>query len=190
MEQSTTPIPGLRYIQDYIVLEQHDQLIATIDQQPWLTDLRRRVQHYGYRYNYKSRSVDASQFLGPLPDWSLPLLEKLHNDGLISQIPDQLIINEYEPGQGISAHIDCRPCFSDTIISLTLGSTCIMEFTHEQEKVALLLKPCSIVLMQGEARQIWKHGIPARKTDHYAGQTFERKRRISLTFRNIILQPS
>ena len=188
MEQSTViALPGLAYLQDSITPEHHDQLIAIIDQQPWPTDLRRRVQHYGYRYDYKSRSVDASQFLGPLPTWSIPFLKQIQKDGLIEQLPDQLIINEYEPGQGISAHIDCRPCFGETILSLTLGSSCMMEFTRAEEKVALLLQPRSLLIMQGEARHLWKHGIPARKTDTYAGLSLERKRRISLTFRQVVL---
>lgn len=188
MEQILAPIAGLQLIQDAITSEYHDHLIAIIDQQPWLTDFRRRVQHYGYRYDYKSHSIDASQFLGPLPDWSMLFLEQLQYADFIEQIPDQLIVNEYEPGQGISPHIDCRPCFGDVIFSLTLGSTCIMEFTHAEVKVPIFLEPCSVLIMQGEARQIWKHAIPARKTDIYAGKSFERKRRISLTFRNIVLQ--
>ena len=188
MNQIPVPIPGLQLIPNAITPEHHDHLVTIVDQQPWLTDLRRRVQHYGYRYDYKSRSVDASQFLGPLPDWSLPFLEQLQHAGLIKQVPDQLIVNEYQPGQGISPHIDCRPCFGDVIFSLTLGSSCIMEFTHAEEKTPLFLEPRSVLLMRGEARQIWKHGIPARKRDLYASQSFERKRRISLTFRNVVLQ--
>lgn len=188
MEQIPVPIPGLHCIQDAITPAYHDSLITIIDQQPWLTDLRRRVQHYGYRYDYKSRSVDASQFLGPLPDWSMPFLEQLQQAGLIEQQPDQLIINEYEPGQGISPHIDCRPCFGEVIMSLTLNSSCIMEFTRAEEKIELLLEPRSLLMMRGEARHVWKHGIPARKKDVYAGKSIERKRRISLTFRTIVLQ--
>jgi alkylated DNA repair dioxygenase AlkB len=188
MQQITIPIPGLHYIRDSITPELHDYLITVIDQQSWLTDLRRRVQHYGYRYDYKSRSVDASQFLGPLPDWCLPFLQQLLQDGLIMQMPDQLIINEYLPGQGIAAHIDCRPCFGDVIFSLSLGSTCLMEFTSGEKRAALLLEPCSVLLLTGEARYHWKHGIPARKTDTYAGKSYPRKRRLSLTFRNVLLQ--
>lgn len=187
MEQTNITLPGLRYLQNSITPEYHDQLITLIDQQPWLTDLRRRVQHYGYRYDYKSRSVDASQFLGPLPDWAMPFLRQLQSDGLLEHFPDQLIVNEYEPGQGISPHIDCRPCFGEMILSLTLGSACLMEFTRNEEKIALFVQPRSLVIMQGEARHLWKHGIPARKTDKYAGVEFERKRRISLTFRKVVL---
>lgn len=188
MEALSISIPGLQLIQDAITPAYQEELVYIIDQQPWLTDLRRRVQHYGYRYDYRSRSVDASQFLGPLPAWSMHLLAQLQNAGHIEQMPDQLIINEYEPGQGISAHIDCRPCFGEIILSLTLNSPCVMEFTRAQEKVPLLLEPGSLLIMQGEARHAWKHGIPARKKDIYEGKSIERQRRISLTFRNIVLQ--
>lgn len=187
MQHPLVPIPGLHIIQDAITPEHHDALISVIDQQPWQTSLRRRVQQYGYRYDYKRRSVDASQFLGPLPAWSMPILEQLQCAGLIEQFPDQLIINEYEPGQGIAPHIDCRPCFGDLILSLTLNSSCVMEFTREQKKVAVLLEPRSLLTMCAEARHAWKHSIPGRKRDSYAGTSFERKRRLSLTFRTIVL---
>lgn len=187
MKQIPVPITGLQFIQDAITPEEQAHLITAIDQQPWMLDLRRRVQHYGYRYDYKRHSIDDSQFLGPLPAWSRPCLEQFQHTGLIEQLPDQLIVNEYAPGQGISPHIDCRPCFGDVIFSLTLGSTCIMEFTHVEQKSTLLLEPCSLLIMRSEARQIWKHGIPARKIDSYEGKSIERQRRISLTFRSVVL---
>lgn len=39
---------------------------------------------------------------------------------------NQLIINEYNPGQGINPHIDNPILFSSPIVSLSLGSDCIM----------------------------------------------------------------
>lgn len=44
---------------------------------------------------------------------------------------DQLIINEYQPGQGINPHIDNVKLFAEPIVSLSLGSECIMEFDRE-----------------------------------------------------------
>lgn len=41
--------------------------------------------------------------------------------------------------------------------------------------------------MQGEARHAWLHGIPPRKADVYGGKKIERARRMSLTFRNIVI---
>ena len=46
MEQVLTPIAGLKYIPGYLGSQEQDQLLAAIDQQPWMTDLKRRVQHY------------------------------------------------------------------------------------------------------------------------------------------------
>ena len=182
-------VPGLQYIPDYISSNEHDQLLSTIDAQPWLADLKRRVQHYGYRYDYKSRAVHSNACLGPLPAWVVPLAECLHCDGLIEVVPDQVIVNEYQPGQGIASHVDCIPCFGDTIISLSLGSPCVMIYTRigDGYEVPILLEQRSLVVMQGEARHRWKHGILKQKTDMYKGQVIRRGRRVSVTFRKIIV---
>ena len=183
-----TEVPGLYYIPDYLNPEEQRQLIILISQQPWLTDLKRRVQHYGYRYNYSQRTVDPSMFLGPLPDWAAQLAERLNREGFIASIPDQLIVNEYEPGHGISGHIDCVPCFGETVLSISLSSICVMVFTHRESKtqVPILLQPGSLTRMTGDARYRWQHSIPARKTDTYRGQKFVRQRRLSLTFRTVL----
>ncbi len=186
MEQVAAQVSGLQLIPDYISQEEHDRLLAAIDRQPWLTDLKRRVQHYGYRYDYKSRSVDSSAFLGALPDWITTLAGRFQREGLLT--PDQLIVNEYEPGQGISAHIDSTVAFGDTVLSLTLGSACVMLFSNVKlgQEVPVLIEPRSLVVMQGDARYVWKHSIPPRKKDTYEGRVIERSRRVSLTFRTIL----
>jgi hypothetical protein len=35
--------------------------LAEIDAQPWLGDLKCRVQHYGYRYDYQARGAALRQ---------------------------------------------------------------------------------------------------------------------------------
>jgi alkylated DNA repair dioxygenase AlkB len=188
MSTAVAAIPGLHYVSNYLATEEQLDLLATIDQQPWLHDLKRRVQHYGYRYDYTRRSIDGSLYLGALPVWSQPFADRLVRDRWSARPLDQLIINEYLPGQGIASHIDCVPCFDDTIISLSLGSACVMNYTHTSDStiIPVLLEPGSLVVMTGESRYKWKHGIAARKTDTYQGQTLIRTRRISLTFRTII----
>lgn len=183
-------VPGLIYIADYISASEADRLMSIIDQNDWLTDLKRRVQHYGYKYDYKARAVGQDAYLGPLPEWLSPLCRKLCADGLFPQEPDQAIVNEYLPGQGISAHIDCVPCFGDPIASLSLGSPCIMQFSHPRtgEEREVFLEERSLVVLSGPARYEWQHAIPARKSDVVHGTKLLRDRRASLTFRNI--QPS
>jgi alkylated DNA repair protein alkB family protein 8 len=41
---------------------------------------------------------------------------------------DQLTVNEYTPGVGLSAHIDTHSAFSGAILSLSLAGGCVMEF--------------------------------------------------------------
>lgn len=187
--QDPEHVPGLRYIASYLSAEEQTTLAGMIDQQPWLTDLKRRVQHYGYRYNYTHRAIDASMALGPLPDWAAQLARRLHLDGYTPRLPDQVIVNEYEPGQGIASHVDCVPCFDDTILSLSLLSPCVMLFTERSstQQVAVVLEPGSLVVMQDAARYRWTHSIPARQTDVIDGQKIIRGRRLSLTFRTILL---
>ncbi|MFB2983620.1 alpha-ketoglutarate-dependent dioxygenase AlkB [Microseira sp. BLCC-F43] len=182
-----TQIPGMKYIPDYITEDEHDNLLEMIDRQTWLEDLKRRVQHYGYKYDYKKRSVNPSMYLGELPEWLLSIARRLYDNRILGKIPDQVIINEYQPGQGIADHVDCPRCFENTIISLSLGSTCIMQFSHvtTPEKIPILLYPRSLIVLQGQARYQWKHGIPARKIDKYGCREFVRTRRVSMTFRNI-----
>ena len=182
----TTTIKGFQYISSYITQYDHDLLIQQIDTQPWLSDLKRRVQHYGYKYDYKARAINQSLHLGVLPDWLLNIANRLYYEKLITELPDQVIVNEYLPGQGISSHIDCIPCFTDTIISLSLGSPCVMELKNTNT-IPILLEPRSLVILKDDARYKWTHCIPARKTDRFNDHTISRERRVSLTFRKVIL---
>jgi alkylated DNA repair dioxygenase AlkB len=160
-----------------------------VDAASWLSDLKRRVQHYGYRYDYKARKVDPSMYLGPLPPWAQTLAARLVADGHMGAAPDQLIVNEYEPGQGINAHVDCVPCFGPVVCSVTLGSQCVMELSAvEREAVqSLLLERGSLVVLAGESRYKWRHAIPGRKSDRIGEQAVPRGRRVSLTFRSVLL---
>src|SRR5437868_9900972 len=108
-------INGLTYVADFLMPSEQEHALRQVDRQPWRNDLKRRVQHYGYRYDYKARRVDQSMFLGPLPTFAMPVARRLLERSLFSKLPDQLIVNEYLPGQGISAHIDFEPCFADAI---------------------------------------------------------------------------
>jgi len=187
-ESSQVDIPGLAYLPNSIDEQTEADLLRHIDDEPWITELKRRVQHYGYRYDYRARNVASESWLGPLPEWLMSYCDRLRVDGYFPQAPDQVIINEYQPGQGIARHVDCVPCFTDTIASFSLGSTCIMEFTHVEtwQKIPVLLEPRSLVVLSGDARYRWQHSIPHRKTDQYNGQVFPRGRRVSLTFRKVL----
>lgn len=178
---------GLICLENYISQEGARMLFQHVDAALWRSDLKRRVQHYGYRYDYKTRQARREDYLGPLPGFLQKFADRLTDDGHFETTPDQVIVNEYLPGQGISAHVDCRPCFGDTIAMLSLLSGCVMRFADQESsrKIDLYLQPSSLVVMRGPARQTWTHAIPSRKSDTVAGQKHVRSRRISLTFRTM-----
>jgi len=181
-----TFIPGLTYYPNFISDAEESELIKNIDEGSWSNELKRRVQHYGFKYDYRTRNISKNHYLGPLPKWLSEYCSLLHDRKIFSIIPTQVIVNEYEPGQGIAAHIDCITCFGDTIASISLFSSCSMNFQKNLDKKSLFLESRSLLILKQEARYKWQHSISCRKTDQYEGKTFSRRRRLSLTFRNIL----
>ena len=79
-------VPGLLYIKNYITANAQDTLLAHVDNGLWLDDLKRRVQHYGFKYNYRARRVDMSMRVGELPEWLKSLSKKLHQDEYMPEV--------------------------------------------------------------------------------------------------------
>lgn len=190
--ENASQINGLKIFFDFISQEEEKELQYHIDKSEWLSDLTRRVQHYGYKYDYKARRIDKTFYIGDIPYWMIFLSDRLNERGIINFKPDQAIINEYIDAQGIAAHIDCEPCFGDTIISISLSGQCVMNFqreltTKEQDKIPLFILPRTLIVMTGESRYNWYHGIPPRKTDKFNEEVHKRQRRVSITFRKVII---
>jgi len=127
----------------------------------------RKVKHYGYEFIYGKNDIDKDNPLDePIPNICKQLIDKMVGEELIPWKPDQLTVNQYDAGQGIPPHIDTHSAFEDAIISLSLGSQVVMEFCHpDGREVSLVLPPCSLLIMKGESRYLWSHGITPRKTD-------------------------
>lgn len=177
-------IPGLTLVPEFLSLSEHDQLLASIDKQPWSAALSRRVQQYGFAYDYKG----LSKVLAPttaIPAALTPLMTALVAKGHMPREPEQVIINEYLPGQGIAPHIDQTYHFGPAVCSVSLGSACVMEFKHKHtgETKSLILEPRSALVLIGAARYDWLHSIPKRQTDQVGTRKIQRTRRVSVTFR-------
>ena len=182
-------IRGLRYVSNYITEFQHDWLLNEIEKHEWGNFYQRRIQHYGESYYRDDDETDDERSVTEMPEWLKRLCLKLHTDGYMPVIANQALVSEYEPGQGIGSHIDKEACHMDTIISLSLGSSCVMELTNqddESQKVPIWLAPRSIAVLSEDAKTQWMHGIPSRKTDVWEGRKYERGRRVSITFRSLM----
>ena len=183
IEAESTQLPdiaGLRYLSDYIAADEESSLISAIDAEPWNTAWQRRRQLYGASYG---RSEGEPR---PIPNWGLELAERMFAEGVTDRPFDQMLVNEYLPGQGISLHRDYET-FDDTVVSVSLLSPCIMDFVcvSDGRKELMLLDPCSLLVLSGPARHEWQHGIAGRKRDVWQGAKIPRTRRLSVTFRTV-----
>ncbi len=188
-QHAVDTVHGFRYIPDYLSDLQHEWLLNHIDQQKWDTFYQRRVQHYGKSYNFNDQQEGHEKEVDPFPEWVNRLCLKLHNDGFMPKIANQVLVSEYEPGQGIGDHTDKEACFMDTIVILSLGSSCVMDLTNVKDrskKVPIWLAPRSLTVLSADAKNRWMHGIPSRKLDMWDGRKYERQRRISLSFRRLV----
>ena len=190
-ESETLSIPGLTYIPNYISIDEQNQLLNAIDQQVWSLESlesRRRIQQHGYKYEYQNGILVACNYLGSLPEWAESIAQRLYRDRITTKVLDQVTVNEYEPGQGLRGHVDCVTCFGDTIITLSLGSSYVMNLMHLEtgEMKEILLSQGSLLVLKQEARYGWLHSVSPRYKDIYQGREVVRTRRISLTFREAL----
>jgi alkylated DNA repair dioxygenase AlkB len=97
-----------------------------------------------------------------------------------------MLVNEYQPGQGIALHRDYEP-YDRTVVSVSLLNGCVMDFRRlvDGHRESLWLAPCSMLILSDEARYEWEHGIARRKSDVLDGLRTPRARRLSVTFRTV-----
>src|SRR5437867_391712 len=91
-------VPGLIVMSEFVTAGEAKGLLDEIDGMEWLSDLSRRVQHHGWRYDYKARTVSRDMRIGALPAWAAGLAQRIHKAGYFELQPDQVIVNEYQPG--------------------------------------------------------------------------------------------
>lgn len=156
----------------------------------------RIVKHFGYEFDYAINNVHKdSPLTEGIPEEFNFLEERFQEKNinhLIPWFPNQLTVNCYLPGQGIPPHVDTHSAFEDPILSLSLLSDVVMEFEKcdKQSKASILLPRRSLLVITGEARYYWTHGIIPRKSDVVYNaviglSTKPREKRISCTFRKI-----
>ncbi|KAL6462412.1 hypothetical protein MHYP_G00288340 [Metynnis hypsauchen] len=170
-----SPLPsGLSVLEEFVSVEEEAELLQAVDWTSHTEELtvqkelkNRRVKHYGYEFRYDNNNVDKDKPLpGGLPPECGAVLQKCLSEGHISVLPDQLTVNQYQSGQGIPPHVDTHSPFEDTILSLSLGAKTVMDFRHpDGHSVAVVLPRRSLLVMKGESRYLWTHGITPRKFD-------------------------
>lgn len=165
--------PGLTYLKSSINTETESVLLDHINEGEWGVSLSRRVQQFGPIYDYSTKKLVTKSYK-EVPDWlaeiCFPLLRQY-----FSEDPDQVIVNEYKPGQEIGRHIDA-PFFGPTIASLSLMSDAQMLMgKYNGKEMPIMLERRSLLVLSGESRSDWYHCIPKVA-----------EKRISITFRTTL----
>lgn len=182
-------IKGLYYIPDYLTPQETADIMKYLkESKEWFNigkfAASRRVIHFGYSYAYDRSGIDE---VDPIPDYFQQLvtpdrINKYFANLVLKDELDQLIINEYKPGQGIHPHIDHVKYFGEAIVCISVGSGVAIDFTNDQQKKTIYVKPGSLYIMTGPSRYQWRHGI--KLATHDVGT--KRGTRCSLTYRKII----
>ncbi|CAH8273402.1 unnamed protein product [Arabidopsis lyrata] len=180
-------INGLWLCRNFLSIAHQSDLLSAILNEGWFVE----------------ESINQAMRFGDLPSWATELSDLIRETVESVDLPvlsadllwreplfDQLIVNLYQPGEGICAHVDLLR-FEDGIAIVSLESPCVMRFSpaekEEDEYVDILLTPGSLILMSGEARYRWKHEINRKQNGFqvWEGEEIDQKRRISITLRKL-----
>ena len=185
-------VPGTAVLLDFLTAEEECALLALFDARPWALSIKRRVQHYGFEFRYDGNNVDPASPIVAMPPSCVNIMDRLLRAGATTMLFDQLTVQEYLPGQGISAHVDTHSAFDDEIVSVSLGGLVVMRMRNATDRsVDIVMPPRSALVLAGEGRYAWSHAIPHRSVDRIGpeGQLVPRQRRVSLTYRRVRPDP-
>ena len=206
---SISHVPGLSMLESFVTAEEEASILDFLDSQKWRTDLARRTMHFGGTYCLMPprnaspgtrKKTEQNIITAPaMPPELGFVIDRMVEHGLYLKgaLPEFCIVNEYLPGQGISAHVE-NFRFGEPVCSLTLAGADSMRF-HELEaandgsvrsgKAAaaprtgtrrdVLLQRRSLVILKEDARSKWQHEI-VRGRESSKPPSW---RRVSLTFR-------
>lgn len=168
-------LPSLFYIPAIIDERTEHSLLQAIDSQVhrWHQLKTRKVQQWG-RIPSSSGNTDLyeSQQQIAWPKWIDSLAQTFDNLGLFQSstfYPNNVLINRYEPTQGILHHTD-GPSYNPYVVILSLGADCVMTFKpklttaeigikSDKDICSVVLQSRSILIFAEELYTNYMHGI-------------------------------
>jgi alkylated DNA repair dioxygenase AlkB len=164
---------GLRYYPELIARSIEHVLIERIRELPLVPfqfgafEGKRRVASFGFKYDYTLKQLQEAE---EVPQWLLPMIEKVEAYGGPALKIKQVLCTEYDAGAGIGWHRD-KPHFEE-VFGLSLGSACNFRFRRKFgekcERFTLDAEPRSLYIMTGESRHLWEHSIPPVEEPRYS----------------------
>lgn len=179
------------YVKEEVISPEEEEFITTkIDEKEWIhSQSGRRKQDFGPRVNFKKKKVSVGSFEG-LPSYIKSVWERIkseHQEILSDFLPVELCNLEYDPrrGSSIEPHFDDFWVWGDRLVTINYLSRTILTLTQSEDEslkdkeVLIIMNRRSLLVLSGEARNIWKHEVKRKDVIN---------RRIATTLRELSLQ--
>ena len=157
MEENYQDIPGLWYIENYLSESESQEFknyMVNVKLEPISNaPTSRRVAHFGYYYSYDKSGLKPAT---SIPEWLSDLIDP---NLPVSADFNQIIINEYKPGQQIAYHTDHLQLFGPVIACVTVGESIPISFRHDNIVKKLNIKSGSMYIMTKDSRYLWQHSL-------------------------------
>ena len=193
------PIPEITgaFISNEFFSEEEEALVMSYsadENHQWLSEGHRTMLHFGFRYNPESKEVEPFE---PTPPEFIQAIGLRAFSACAQVLPSSVLcpnmwsVARYEPGSGLRSHVDV-PQLGPYVLDGSFGSGAEMVFeprplpgsTLFRKRQKVFLQRRSLLLIFGEARDKWKHQIPARDYDTVEKRRIPRDSRVSLVFRH------
>ncbi|XP_052272949.1 alpha-ketoglutarate-dependent dioxygenase alkB homolog 6-like isoform X2 [Dreissena polymorpha] len=169
------------YIPEFITPQEETYLLNQVygvPQTKWTQLSNRRLQNWGGLPHPKGMVLED------LPQWLKTYADQIAKlEVFEGKVPNHVLVNEYEAGQGIMPHVD-GPLYFPVVSTISLGSHTLLDFyapmpiedaVHVSQAAStsfedrfmcsILLQPRSLVLVCEDMYKVYLHGIVERKAD-------------------------
>ena len=193
------PIPEIAgaFISNEFFSQEEEALVMSFsadENHQWLSEGHRTMLHCRFRYNRESKEVEPSE---PTPPEVIQAIGLRAFSACAKVLPSSLLcpnmwsVARYEPGSGLWSHVDV-PQLGPYVLAGSFGSGAEMVFeprplpgsTLFEKRQKVFLQRRSLLLISGEARDKWKHQIPARDYGTVEKRLIPRDCRVYLVFRH------
>ncbi|RNF27264.1 oxidoreductase [Trypanosoma conorhini] len=212
--EPASEVPGVYLVRDFITQREHDAIWAELTGPAGValeleTLARRKVAHFNRKFYYGVNQLGAEgELVNARPAFYEWMQRRLQNEdpacklqgypAVAQALPcDQLTVNFYNysgedaEAPGIAHHVDAHSAFMDCVFIVSLGSHTVLEYSRHDlppevaAPVGIFAAPRSLLLMTGEARYSWTHGIAEKRVDIVSDRIppLRRGDRVSLTWR-------
>ncbi|RNF09459.1 oxidoreductase [Trypanosoma rangeli] len=210
--EAVREVPGVYIVREFITQREHDAIWSELKGPAALglefeTLARRKVAHFNRKFCYGINQLGAGgDSVNARPAFFEWMRRRLKNEDLACKLQDypavaqaflcdQLTVNFYEckgtDAPGIAHHVDAHSACMDCVFVVSLGSHTVLEYSRHDlppevaAPVGIFAAPRSLLLMTGEARYSWTHGIAEKRVDILSDRIppLRRGDRVSLTWR-------